>query len=283
MDPTAHIGISGGYFTYINLWCGLVECLVGEARDALRGHLAKKATEKRIHRWLERQPRSLNPAPDVGAVAAQWRRTRGSLVERLRFGSMLMDLEPAVDNSPILRMNRACTREVIVARNPGVKGWLHQHCREVGYATAMRHKSLAHKLQRACGLPREVPLSWILPGGSVPQGAQGAPSAKTLAAARVRLLELLAECGNAEGLSERLDDILGTVRRTLKVPRRGLTAAGRRRLAERSIETWLEPIRRHVATATAGGGLDPALRATLRARLLAVAAELGAPPGVPAA
>jgi hypothetical protein len=117
----------------------------------------------------------------------------------------------------------------------------------------------------------------------VPQGAQGAPSAKTLAAARVRLLELLAECGNAEGLSERLDDILGTVRRTLKVPRRGLTAAGRRRLAERSIETWLEPIRRHVATATAGGGLDPALRATLRARLLAVAAELGAPPGVPAA
>lgn len=270
-------GSGGGYFYPVLFWVGLAEAVLDAARGALREHQASKASEKRIQRWLERQPRSLNAAPDEADVAAQWRRTRGSLVERLRFGSLLLDLEPTVDSTPIYRLNRAGTREVIVARNPGLKGWLRQHCREVGYVTAMRYKSLARKVQVACGLPREVPLAWILPGGAAPRDAQGAPSAKALAAARTVLLDLLAGCGAVTQLSARLDERLGTMHRRLASPRLGISPAGRRKMAGRAIEKWLEPVLSQVAAAAAGGGLDPARRAFLRKRLLAVVEELGSP------
>jgi len=42
---------------------------------------------------------------------------------------------------------------VIVGRNPGVRGWLAEHCPHIGYKTAMRYKSLARKaLQSAKGV-----------------------------------------------------------------------------------------------------------------------------------
>jgi len=97
-----------------------------------------------------RKPHSDNPPPSPEELTAQWDKTRGSLQEVLRFGNMLIDLEASdlIDNSPILDYNTENGIPAIVARNPGLKGWLKKNCPRIGYKTAMRYKSLAQKAQK---------------------------------------------------------------------------------------------------------------------------------------
>ena len=100
-----------------------------------------------------RKPHSDNPPPSPQKLTAQWDRVHDSLDEMLRFGSLLVDLEASdlIDNSPILNYDTSDGIPEIVARRPGLKGWLAEHCPHIGYKTAMRYKSLFQKSQKAPG------------------------------------------------------------------------------------------------------------------------------------
>ena len=122
--------------------------------------LRKKVRQERYHEQARqrrslRKPHSDNPPPSPEMLAAQWDKVHDSLEEVLRFGSMLVDLEASdlIDNSPILNYDTANGVPEIVARNPGLKGWLARHCPHIGYKTAMRYKSIFQKAQQ---VPRQT-------------------------------------------------------------------------------------------------------------------------------
>ncbi|MBQ9430470.1 MAG: hypothetical protein IJU44_02855 [Kiritimatiellae bacterium] len=105
-------------------------------------------------------PRStLNPCPTPELLAELWKNRKRSEADMVRLGSALLDLDAYVDNR--LQFD---TEGKICGRNPGVKGWLFEHCPDIWahYKTAMRYKQLAVKLRQAAGLadpyPAEVAL-----------------------------------------------------------------------------------------------------------------------------
>jgi len=67
----------------------------------------------------------------------------------LRFGEMLIALEATVDSSLIYARDPVDGHAVIVGRQPGIRGWLREHCPHIGYKTAMRYKSIAEKARHA--------------------------------------------------------------------------------------------------------------------------------------
>ncbi len=99
----------------------------------------------------------LPPTPE--ALEAAWAKSRRSLEWKLRLGSMLEDLEPAVDQSYIRDDEGA-----IVGREAGIRGWLWDHCREVSdhYKTAMGYKALAHRFRLAIDLPEPFTMEDVL-------------------------------------------------------------------------------------------------------------------------
>ena len=93
---------------------------------------------------------SLRPAPSPEALLAQYgkARGRGRVEEKIRLGSMLLDLEAAVDNGPVRN-----GEGVIVGRNPGLLGWLRENCRELAphYAALQNCRRMAHAFRtRRC-------------------------------------------------------------------------------------------------------------------------------------
>ena len=105
-------------------------------------------------------PRStLNPCPTPEILTKLWKNRKRSASDMVRLGSALLDLDAYVDNR--LQFD---TEGKICGRNPGVKGWLFEHCPDIWahYKTAMRYKQLAVKLRQAAGLadpyPAEVAL-----------------------------------------------------------------------------------------------------------------------------
>ena len=107
-------------------------------------------------------PRSTqNPCPTPGLLAELWKNRRRSGADMVRLGSALLDLDAYVDSR--LRFDpdgRIC------GRNPGVKGWLFEHCPDIWahYKTAMRYKQLAVKLRQAAGLADPYPAEAALGG-----------------------------------------------------------------------------------------------------------------------
>jgi hypothetical protein len=115
-------------------------------REAKARYLAKlRAQSYERHRIKKRLP--VNPLPTPEAIDAQWDRSHDSLREMISFGLLLLDVEPYVDNSLIFATGRDGVRR-IVGREPGLRGWLAEHCPHVGYKTAMRYKSLAEKSRK---------------------------------------------------------------------------------------------------------------------------------------
>ena len=80
-------------------------------------------------------------------VAKQWDKSHDSLEEMIRFGAMLLDVEDTVDSSLVIEQDKS-GNPFILGRNPGLKGWLAEHCPHIGYKTAMRYKSLAEKVMQ---------------------------------------------------------------------------------------------------------------------------------------
>lgn len=92
-------------------------------------------------------------------VSAQYRRAVNGVLEMVRFGAMLMEVEVATCRS----VTRATTGK-IDGREVGLKGWLADHCPEVNYHTAMRFKRLAEGVHASCKIPAATPLRLCLPG-----------------------------------------------------------------------------------------------------------------------
>ena len=105
--------------------------------------------------------RSVNPAPSPEALAEAFAaaRGRGRVEEKLRCGSMLLDLEATVDSSLV----RTETGE-IVGRKPGLRGWLGDHLPILlnHYASLMQYRRLAQAFREAHGLRDPYPASVLL-------------------------------------------------------------------------------------------------------------------------
>jgi len=122
-----------------------------------------KAAAQSFKQWKNyRPPRyHLLPCPTPKEVLTQWHKVRGqrSPLEALKFGAMLLNITQYVDASPIYNSHGR-----IVARNPGVKGWLREHCEEISYVTAMSYRKFAEIVAQVIQLPEYLPLEWALPG-----------------------------------------------------------------------------------------------------------------------
>ena len=140
--------------------------------------------------------RSLSPAPSPEALLAQYERAkgRGRIEEKIRLGSMLLDLEAAVDNGAIRNADGE-----IVGRNPGLRGWLRENCRELSphYAALQGYRRLAHAFRKRHGAADPVPAALLLAPSPEEESKLPSPSAAALAAARERARRWLREWGGA--------------------------------------------------------------------------------------
>ena len=144
---------------------------------------------------------SLRGTPKPADIDEIWTLKPRTLLDRLRLGSRLLDLEPSVDNSFVFRENRQSGHREIIARHSGIKGWLQDHCPTVAYTTAMAWKKLASRLKTLCGAPANVPLEWLLPDAPEISTLTTEPVlAEAITAARRRLGGFLAEGKTFTGL-----------------------------------------------------------------------------------
>ena len=145
--------------------------LENEKRRYLRARAKEIALEKAksslkaygvSHGQMIRKRRSLNPIPTAEQIEMQWRVTRENRtpIEKARLGAMLAALEGTVDNA-LLRDDFGN----IIGRNPGLRGWLKEHCPHLSphYKTLMRYKALADKMQEVYGLDDPLPATLLLP------------------------------------------------------------------------------------------------------------------------
>src|SRR5574344_53637 len=100
------------------------------------------AAAQAMRTWRNyRPPRwKLLRCPSPEAVSALWQAAhrRRDPLAALRFGALLLNVSQHVDCSPIYGRGKH-----IVARNPGLKGWLRENCPEIVYVTAMSYRKLA--------------------------------------------------------------------------------------------------------------------------------------------
>jgi len=120
------------------------------SRAQARGRARTLAADARRRRALRRRrATSVFPPPSPEALLAAWERSRDSLTERILLGSLVADLEPAVDAS-----YQRATDGTIVGRAPGIRGWLAENAPELlpHYKALMSYKRLAERFRLACGL-----------------------------------------------------------------------------------------------------------------------------------
>ena len=160
--------------------------------------------------------RSSSPPPSLEALLAQYDKAkgRGPVEEKIRLGSMMLDIEAAVDSSLV----RDSSGE-IVGRNAGVRGWLDEHCPELSrhYASLMGYRRLADEFRKVHGLRDPHPAARLLekafPAEVFPPAVRAAMRERYAAARR-----LLASpaARTAKGFAE----ALARTRRRGVVPRR---------------------------------------------------------------
>ena len=132
--------------------------------DAIRRPYLERiqAASRAMRRKLRRSRReSTRNPPTPQAIEAAWEKAHKSLEWRLRFGSMLADLEPVVDQSYIRDANGT-----IVGRKAGIRGWLRENCPVVSrhYKTAMGYKAIANRFRLAVGIQEPYTLEDVLDG-----------------------------------------------------------------------------------------------------------------------
>ena len=136
------------------------EVALQTAKLGLKG--VSQAT-RAIKKWNNYRPAryKLLDCPKPEAVLAQWNliQHHRHVLEALRFGAMLLNVSQYVDCSPIYGRGKH-----IVARNPGLKGWLRSECPDITYVTAMSYRKLAEITCKAIHLPEFIPLDWVMPG-----------------------------------------------------------------------------------------------------------------------
>ena len=105
--------------------------------------------------------RSSSPPPTPEALLAQYdkARGRGPVEEKLRLGSMMLDIEAAVDSTLV----RDPSGE-IVGRNTGIRGWIAENCPQLlsHYASLMGYRRLADEFRKVHGLRDPHPATRFL-------------------------------------------------------------------------------------------------------------------------
>ena len=171
---------------------------------------------------------SLNPAPTPEALEEQFEkaRGRGRIEEKIRLGSMMLDLEASVDSSLI----RGEGGE-IVGRNPGLRGWIARHCPALArrYATLLSYRRMAQDFRRAHGLDDPAPAALLLSESSPLDAGLPPWQARALPTARRKAREALAAATTAKAFAAELharfaDPATGEDRR--RKPRRGRRRTG---------------------------------------------------------
>ena len=232
-------------FLFALLFAG-IGCGIYMLSRYISSGLLRKRQQKRLaslrhqseQRRRIRKARSLNPPPSPEDLLAQWHKTRDSVEDALRFGAMLLDLEPAVDNGLVIDHEEGCGR--IRGRKPGIKGWLADHCPQIGYKTAMRYKVLAQKAREIAGLEAPVPASWALLSESAhnPQREAGARAASnsdcSLTKAQKKLAHLLQDCACVQQAHTLFSRQLGCRQYVLSRPRKS-----------RRVDPYAQPARVH--------------------------------------
>jgi len=112
------------------------------------------------------------------AVCEQYRKAVAGVVEMVRFGAMLLEVESCLTCETARRNQHS---------DETLKGWLTVNCPEVNYKTAMRFKGLAMQVRESCKLPKATSLLLCLPGDDDAGEAVSAEVAK----ARGQVHELL--------------------------------------------------------------------------------------------
>ena len=139
---------------------------------------------ERTRRALRKQRASSRlPPPTPEQLVEAWEKSRTSLEWKILLGSLLSDLEPVVDRSYIRDEDGE-----IVGRNPGIRGWIFEHCPELRrhYKAMMSYKTLAARLRRVCGLFDPDSAEALL--RVRPEGRGEAPQASAEARAQARAL-----------------------------------------------------------------------------------------------
>ena len=198
-------------------------------------HYGARALVRRIHNHFDPPPPpappgptpSLRGAPSPEEIQALWDTDPRGLCTRLRIGSRLADLEPTLDNTFVFKKDRAGRRR-IAARQPWLKGWLRKNAPDVKYSTAMHYKKLATRLRQLVGLDARIPIEWLLPDVETlpPQLADlPSPDRRTVAAARKKLHDLLADNPKYTHLAQTVEQKLGIMRmvtiRRIRPPKPG--------------------------------------------------------------
>lgn len=219
------------FFLFVFLFAG-IGCGIYMLSCYIRSGLMQKRKQKRLaalrrqtqQRRRIRKARSLNPPPSPEDLLAQWNKTRDSIEDMLRFGAMLLDLEPSVDSGLVIDHEDGCGH--IRGRKPGIKGWLADHSPQIGYKTAMRYKALAQKAREVAGLDAPVPVTWALLSEAVhnPQRESRAKIASSpdcsLAKAQKKLAHILKDCACVHHVQTTLSQQLGCRHYALSHPRR---------------------------------------------------------------
>ncbi len=156
-------------------------------------------------------PVSLRGVPAPEDIEDVWDLDPRTLCGRLRIGSRLADLEPTLDSRFVFKKARNGSRR-IVARQPGLKGWMKKHAPSVKYSTAMHYKKLATRLRQLVGLDPRIPLEWLLPDNEESLSALAPADRRGAAAARSKLSRLLAEAPRYTHLVRAVESKLGIMR-----------------------------------------------------------------------
>jgi hypothetical protein len=184
---------------------------------------------------------SLRGTPQPADIDEIWTLKPRTLLDRLRLGSRLLDLEPSVDNTFVFSENRQSGRREIIARHSGIKGWLLDHCPTVAYTTAMAWKKLASRLKTLCGAPANIPLEWLLPDApEISSLTQDPAVAAAIEAGRKRLSGFLEEGKSIVGLQKLAERKMNIIRFPSKKAGNSLILSSGGKKSGRGQKSWVE-------------------------------------------
>ena len=182
----------------------------------------------RRHRLRVPRPESpsLRGTPTPQELAAACAATPRRLLERLRLGSLLADLDPTLDRTfAFTELPNGAKR--YRSRGGGLKAYLADNRIPVPYSTLMRYKLLAVRLRQLLALDPRLPLEWLLPHTSPDRDLPSDLRAPCWTARR-RLARLLRENPNFTRLRKHVDAKLG-IPELLRARRNAREAKSRRK------------------------------------------------------
>ena len=177
--------------------------LVTETGAAILDELHRR---RRIRAPRPESP-SLRGPPTPKEIAAACAATPRRLLERLRLGSLLADLDPTLDRTfTFTELPNGAKR--YRSRGGGLKAYLDDNRIATPYSTLMRYKLLATRLRQLLALDPRLPLEWLLPHSSPTSTIPSDLRAQYWNAHR-RLAHLLHEHPNFTRLRKHVDAKLG--------------------------------------------------------------------------